>query len=424
MALQSDGKLLAAAGVDAFSYAFRRLNDDGSLDESFQTSDIQCCVGAIALQSDEKVLFGGLFCTGGLCTIGRLNPDGSFDPTFNPGTGADDYVWAITVQPDGKILIGGEFTTYNGIARDGIARLNSDGSLDTSFDPGTGVTGQGFGSISDIAVQPDGKILIAGYFTYYNEVAMNSFARLNSDGTLDQSFDPGSGVGFMNANCLARQSDGKILLGGNFAAYNGIESLRMARVNGDGSLDQTFSSELPVDSWVYDITLQSDGRILIVGDFETYGGVGRNNITRLHSDGTLDPSFNPGSGADLAVGNILVQPDGRLLIAGGFTSYNGTPRNYVARLFNDIGTEVQNGPEQEFDFLVQPNPTNGSFMIQLPEGWHDGSVEITDLAGRTLFQKGLSDVPSTPLDLDEPPGVYLLNVYSTSGKVTHKLVKN
>ncbi len=425
MALQSDGKLLVAAGVDAFTYAFRRLNVDGSLDDSFQTDDIQCCVGAVALQPDEKVLFGGLYCTGGLCTIDRLDPDGSFDPSFDPGIGANDYVWAIAVQPDEKVLIGGRFTTYNGIARDGIARLNNDGSLDTSFDPGEGVTGSAYGLVNAIVIQPDGKILIGGTFTYYDGVAINSFARLNSNGTIDQTFDPGDGVGFTSVTSIALQTDGKILLGGSFATYDGAPSLRVARVNSDGSSDGTFTSELPVDSYIFYVHAQQDGKILIGGQFETYGGVARKNIARLQPNGALDLSFDPGSGADGSVANMILQPDGRLLIGGGFTSYNGTPRNHVARLLNDIGTGMpEEAVESQFGFTVQPNPTDGSFQIQLPYHAHDVQIEISDVAGRKVLHKNFYDTLLVQLQLDAPCGLYVLSIYSDGKKTTSKLLKN
>ena len=122
---------------------------------------------------------------------------GSLDLTFDPGDGADSTIRSVVLQPDGKILIAGDFTSYEGTSRNHIARLNADGSLDTSFDPGTGTnddTEHDEPGGYPIAVQADGKILIGGHFTNYNGTARNRIARLNADGSLDPSFDPGAGA--------------------------------------------------------------------------------------------------------------------------------------------------------------------------------------------------------------------------------------
>ena len=155
--------------------------------------------------------------------------DGSLDTSFNPGSVANSGVLSIASQPDGKILIGGWLTQYNGTTRNDIARLNSDGSLDTSFNPGSGV----HGSISSIALQPDGKILIGGEFTQYNGTTRNNIARLNPDGSLDTSFDPGSGAD-SSISSIALQPDGKILIGGGFTEYNGTPRNNIARLNSSG----------------------------------------------------------------------------------------------------------------------------------------------------------------------------------------------
>lgn len=120
--------------------------------------------------------------------IARLNADGSLDTSFNPGTGRNRWVDTTAIQADGKILIGGDFTSYNGTSINRIARLNEDGSLDTSFNPGTGAGNWVFTT----ALQPDGKILIGGFFTSYNSISRSGIARLNADGSLETSFNPPS----------------------------------------------------------------------------------------------------------------------------------------------------------------------------------------------------------------------------------------
>ena len=121
-----------------------------------------------------------------LCLLAQ---DGSLDFSFDPGTGANSTIQSISLQPDGKIIIGGYFTNFNGYERNYIARLNSDGTVDTSFEVGAGTNGP----IFCIARQLDGKILIAGAFDTYDNTSRHNIARLNVDGSLDISFDPGAG---------------------------------------------------------------------------------------------------------------------------------------------------------------------------------------------------------------------------------------
>ncbi|MEP6950792.1 MAG: delta-60 repeat domain-containing protein [Ginsengibacter sp.] len=143
----------------------------------------------------------------------------------------------IIVQPDGKIIIGGNFTTYNKLASRCIARLNADGSLDKSF-----ITGTGFNyEVNVLALQPDGKVIAGGKFSNYNGAgnSCNRIVRLNSDGRIDKSFN--ISIGFQgNVMALALQQDGKVIVGGMLARFNGIQCGGLVRLNANGSLDQNF----------------------------------------------------------------------------------------------------------------------------------------------------------------------------------------
>jgi uncharacterized delta-60 repeat protein len=156
-----------------------------------------------------------------------LNSDGTLDDSFNPGGGALFWVNAIALQPDGKILIGGPFTTFNGVARKGVARLLSNGTLDSTFDPGTGANNW----VNSIAVQTDGKIVIGGIFTNFNGTLANHLARLNAEGSRDVSFDIGSGLNDA-VQCAVAPLDGTIVAGGLFTSVNGIACGRIARFVG------------------------------------------------------------------------------------------------------------------------------------------------------------------------------------------------
>jgi uncharacterized delta-60 repeat protein len=314
------------------------------------------------IQSDGKILIGGGFSTVGGVTrnrIARLNSDGTLDTGFDPDVSS--VIYAIVIQSDGKILIGGGFTTVGGVERNFIARLNSDGTLDSGFNPNAQYV------VNTIAIQSDGKILIGGQFTAVGGVARNYIARLNSDGTLDTGFNPNASA---QLNTIAIQSDGKILIGGYFTTIGGVTRNRIARLNSDGTLDTGFNPN--AGDVVITITIQSDGKILIGGVFTTIGGVTRRVIARLNSDGTLDTGINFNLNSDIFgdVNNIVIQSDNKILISGNFfkqgslsvgsdyfgPTYNESDRKRIAR-FNSDGT-------QDFGFDPNTNGTTSSIAIQ------------------------------------------------------------
>jgi uncharacterized delta-60 repeat protein len=334
--VQPDGKVLIGGDFIGYNDVLRqriaRINTDGSLDTSFPSNGTDGRIDAVALQADGKILIGGIFTEVGGVTrngIARLNADGSRDDTFNPGTGANGAVRFVSVQTDGKILINGAFTSYDGTARNRIARLNADGSLDTTFNPGTGANA----SVRQTVVQDDGRILIGGDLTAYDGTLINGIARINADGTRDTTFTPGNGtngqVWFINV-----QPDGKILISGTFTSFNGTARNRIARLNADGTLDTTFNPGTGGNASILQTVVQQDGRILIGGDFTSFNGTSINRIARINADGSLDTTFNPGTGANFLISSVALQADAKILIGGGFTSYNGTPISRIARLLN------------------------------------------------------------------------------------------
>jgi len=342
IALQSDGKILLGGnfgylinGINGtLTSGIVRLNSDGSLDNNFNPGRGGSSILSMIPQTDGKILIGGSFqAFNGIArnSIARLNADGSLDSSFNIGNGANDWIYSVLLQSDGKVIIGGAFDSFNGTRKRSIARLNTDGSLDNTFNPSTGSDG----IVAPVTIQTDGKILLGGDFTSYNGVSRKNIARLNSDGGLDASFNPGTGANSL-IQSIAIQTDGKILIGGDFTSYNGIARNRIARLNSDGSLDNSFNPVLGADSTLAKIALQSDGKILIAGDFRRFNGTTRNHIARLNADGSLDQSFNlTGTGADSSVSSITLQSDGKILIGGSFSHYNGTGKNKIARLNSD-----------------------------------------------------------------------------------------
>lgn len=343
--IQSDGKIIVGGdfmiylGMSPyFQNRVTRLNTDGTLDNTFVASNgvgASGIVRTINIQSNGKIIIGGDFVdVNGTSRnrIARINTNGTLDTTFNPGTGANNSVYSTSIQSDGKIIIGGYFTSFNGIAKKYITRLNADGALDSSFNSGTGADNY----VLTTSFQNDGKIIMGGWFTTYNSNVRNCIARLNSDGTLDSSFNSGtSQYGTVYTSKI--QTNGKIIIGGNLGSYNGCPRGKIVRINIDGEIDYSFNSGTASDSFIWTSSIQSNGKILIGGDFTSYFGVSRSKIARLNTDGTLDTSFNPGIGANGTIYKIAIQNDGKIIIGGNFTSYNGITINRIARL-NANGT--------------------------------------------------------------------------------------
>ena len=339
-AVQADGKIIIGGFFTAFNGTSRnyiaRLNTDGSLDTSFNigvgTNNV---VLAIAIQTDGRIIIcGGFTSYNGIPIkhIARLNTDGSLDTSFVVGSGASNIVHTTTIQTDGKIIIGGEFWNYNGIPRSRVARLNTDGSLDTSF-----VIGSLNNYVYATAIQTDGKIIIGGDFSNYNVTPRRNIARLNTDGSLDTSFVVGTGVSGSSSKIKTTvvQSDGKIIIGGNFNTYNGTTIKNIARLNNDGSLDTSFLVGSGTNNDVNTVAIQTDGKIIIGGEFGSYKGASRNCIVRLDSNGGIDYSFVIGIGASNYINTIAIQTDGKVIIGGEFGSYNRVLKAYVARIHGD-----------------------------------------------------------------------------------------
>ena len=358
VAVQADGKVIAGgqALFDDFNGtpvpAFCRINVDGSLDTAFQanvgTGPLDSGspeVNSIVIQPDGKILIGGPFnsyngtARGG---IARLNADGSLDTSFqSSGSGVNGivrYVNRIVLQPDGKILIAGGFTSYAGVARAGVARLNSDGTLDTTFNPGsTGLIG-----LNCVAVQPDGKIYVSGSFTNWLGLAAPGIVRLQSNGALDTSFIPTHKYPFPSVGAIAPLGDGRVLIGGFVQGTETSVIRYLARLNADGSLDASYPAG-SVSGWVSDIVPWPAGGHLIMGRFNSVGGQPRGELALLDDNGQVDPTFAPPPVSNPAQDNVhvytaAVAPDGKIVIGGWFINYpnntqlNGQDYSGIARL--------------------------------------------------------------------------------------------
>ncbi len=347
MAVQSNGQILIGGSFTSYNGTpcggIARLNADGTVDATFAANAGTGANGAIfsvAVQSNGQILIGGSFSfygTTGVGNIARLNADGTVDATFatNEGSGANGAVRSVVVQSNGQILIGGAFTSYNGPSRGHIARLNTDGSLDTTLWTAAGSGANG--AVYSVAVQSNGQILIGGSFTSYNGPNCGGIARLNTtDGSLDATLNTTTGANGAIFS-VAVQSNGQILIGGSFTSYNSTSCGYVARLNTNGSLDTSFVTTTGANNAVYSVAVQSNGQVLIGGAFTTYNSASCVNIARLNTNGSLDASLATGTGtggAATPVYSVAVQGNGEILIGGNFTSYNGTSCGGIARLWN------------------------------------------------------------------------------------------
>jgi uncharacterized delta-60 repeat protein len=317
------------------------------------TTGFNDIIYSMILQSNGNTLIGGTFTSYDGISSNRiisLNSDGTLDTAFNTnlGTGFNSYVYSIALQTDNKILLGGGFTTLNGVTVPrGLVRFNSDGTLDTAFNANLGTGFDVSATVNIIIEQIDGKILIGGEFVSLNSVSVPKLIRLNSDGTLDTSFISNLGTGFnISAYILsiAEQTDGKILVGGSFSSLNGVNiSDHLIRFNSDGTLDTAFNTNLGTgfNATVNKIYVQSDGNIIIGGQFTTLNGVNvPDRLIRLETDGTLDTTFNAnlGTGFNDTVISVLVQADDKILVGGRFTTLNGIDVSNGFIRFNSDGT--------------------------------------------------------------------------------------
>jgi uncharacterized delta-60 repeat protein len=367
------GKVLLGGNFFFFNgvltLCFTRVNADGSVDaDFFKGGGFNWDVLSTTLQPDGKIIAGGRFgkyFNDYQFGIIRLNPDGSKDNTFNVGTGTNNTVLTVSRQSDGKILAGGGFTFFNGAPINRLLRLNTDGSLDNTFTVGAGANG----TVNIVVTAPDGKLYIGGAFTQYSGTNISRIARLNANGTLDNTFNPGTGADAGSVSGIAIQSDGKIIAGGSFLNFNGVARRGLVRLNADGAVDLTFNIGTGISdaTLVRNIIVLPDGKLILEGTFLSFNGSASAGIVRLNADGSLDNTFSVGTGVSGGLAfKVERLPDGKILLAGNFTSFNGTACGGIIRLNPDgtiddtfqAGTGATGVAPTIFSISVQPNDGN------------------------------------------------------------------
>lgn len=382
------------------------LSSSGTADETFLGSlrGVNSVYDAVE-QSDGKIILVGNFTTWGnntgtgTVTVGRiirLNTNGTIDSGFNSGTGANGTIEKILLQSDGKIIIGGGFNAYNGAGANRILRLNSDGTRDTSFTIGAGFSS---GTVNDMKLQSDGKIVIVGTFTSYAGSTVNRIVRLNTNGTRDTTFVTGTGFSG-TAHALAIRGDGKIIVSVSpgTVTYNGVVTNGLCRINSDGTRDTTLNGVSNSGTTTTNTILcLPDDKMILGGSFNSYNGATAYNAVKLNSDGSRDTAveyiFTGGN-----VEHIQLIND-KLIVVGAFLTYdNINSANYIIRLnldgTVDTSFDIGLGFQGTKLFVVIPL-ANGNILVGGNIQFYKGTVTprianvLMDETINTLFDPGV-----------------------------------
>ncbi len=325
-------------------------------DPDFSTGGLNDVVLELRITAARKILCVGQFTSYGATSanrIAQLNVDGSLDSAYmaNVGTGLNGTGYCA-VRVGTKAYIGGNFTTYNGGAAGHVIRLNQDGTPDTSFVTGTGTNFV----VIQIAVTPEGRVYLAGSFTDYNGTGANRIVALDSTGAIDATFAYGSGFN-SNVDYMCLAPDFTVLVAGHFfSAYNGTGSLRpgsatIVRINPDGTLNDNVAKGTQFNDVTTGIVCQPDGKIIVCGLFTDYNGLPCGRIIRLNPDGTPDTDFvtTTGAGFSGTTRSAQVLPDGRIIVClfDPTSTFDGLPTRGLVCLnpdgsmdtsFNGIGS--------------------------------------------------------------------------------------
>jgi uncharacterized delta-60 repeat protein len=371
-----------------------RLNANGSRDASFNQQAIFKQAGgvttAVQAQSGKIIVGGNILLPDGTEKnhFLRLHRDGTIDNSFNIGNGPNSTIGHILIMPDDKILAAGLFTNFGDHSAMRLIRLNADGSVDNSFPAAQ----SDFGSIRSLALQPDGKIIVSGFFTgTYNNTPIKSILRLDTNGSVDPSFNIGNGPTIAGKTLV--QPDGKVIVFGGFTSWNGTPAGKIIRLLPNGSPDPTFTTGAGFDNDITTASLDADGKIVVGGYFFSYNGVAVPNIVRLNANGTRDASFNPSfPGQYNSVNAIMIDKDNSILVGRSKYPYEENYPTYLQRL--------------------TPSGQVDTFLIDLNEGVEcitmdiDGRIiisgaftSVNGLARNGMFAI-LPPLPTTPSDVE------------------------
>ena len=441
--VQPDGKILVGGfflNYDGSAHDHLvRLNYDGTIDPTFNPSGVGPgnAVEDMVLMPDGRILIAGNFLTyngGNTFFIARLFADGTLDTSFNVQPGSiNGAVWAIELHDNHKVLAGGEFFICSGQSSPHIARFNDNGSLDSTFMVGTGFDH----NVHELLVLPDLRIVVGGQFNTYNGTPSGHIALLSAQGPIDPTMDndPGlAGVGGI-VRALVLQPDGKLLAGGYFQYHDGLTRSAVERFNLDGTHDPAFTSPLYAYSMVRALALQDDGRILVGGEFgaSEYANAvpGPERLMRVWPDGTRDASFGIGSGVGPGtqttsyVTTLAVQPDSKILVGGYFETVD-TENQYhqIVRLL-DNSTNGMEDVNTTATVSVLQDPSSGTFLLRTTFGGvGDALLQLHGTNGQLVHSERVRMGTGSliPLPVDLRSGLYLVSLTQGDRRVAAKVV--
>lgn len=362
LCIDSDGRITVVGFFQSLNGIDReflvKLNSNGTVYSVFEDGSGEgaaSSIYAVDVQSDKKIIASINNWDGtNLGDIGRINVDGSLDSNFNSniGTGFNSIVTKILVQSDGKILVSGGFESFNGSARYGICRLNSDGSLDTTITFGSGFQ-YPFGNSRgphELAVQSDGKILCALWDSpSYQDTSTTRLVRIKTDGSLDATFESNQGTwesfieDYPRLASVKIDSNGNVYAGGYMPGKIGTTNVDgLAKFDSNGNLDTGFCANVYALGLyeVHEVAIDNNGKILLGARTSSFFPNQNGSLIRLNTDGTLDSGFmsNMGTGTLSYIDSIKVQSDGKILVGGHINEHDGKVRRNLIRLNSD-GTE-------------------------------------------------------------------------------------
>jgi uncharacterized delta-60 repeat protein len=454
LAVQNDDKIIAGGHFNFFNMNFSnriiRLTKDGELDLNFQVGNGfgfgSARITAIVIQPDGKILVGGMFSEydgNPVSGIVRLNLNGTCDSTFVPSIRTSgEGITALAIAPDGKIMVAGYLTDLQNHHIGSIARLNQDGSLDLTFTPSiAGISaGNNSGRINALLIQSDNKVIAGGDFTSFYGVIRHRIVRLNKNGTVDADYIPGANPqrAFNEVvHALAMMPDGKVIAAGKFSEFNKIPVRGVAVVNTDGTLDTTFKSVVGIENItispfrhpeIKSIFLQPNGKILISGDFEFYEGQKSVNLAMLNRDGTIHHQFNTGSGFDGPVLAIGTQSDGKIIAGGSFLKFQDNIRNRIVRINSNLESSVEE-LDTTLPQILYPNPTNSRAFIRFshPVESKEKIIVYNALGSIVSEQEALISQGLNEFEVNlenKPKGLYYIKLEGTGQVAAQKLILN
>ena len=453
--IQPDGKVIVAGTFTSFdgtpANRIIRLLPHGEIDSTWITAGggANHDIRASALQSDGKVLIGGIFNTYNSVTANRLvrlDTVGNIDPLFIVGAGPNNEVQGITVNAN-RIVIQGFFNQYQGAAVPNFAVLQYNGSIDTTFT----LPIEPFISLRDFHILPNNNLYLAGNFIAYNGQTVNRIVRLDASGSIDNTFITGSGFDAL-VNRIHVQSNGDILVAGSFSTYKGLPVPKLIRLHPNGDLDTTFNPIIPQFAVIAALSIDNMGRVYIAGS-----NAGVLFLKRLLPDGSEDPGFNTATGFNGNITQIGHQSNQKVLVTGTFTLYQNSPVGRIARLIADscftsaISTNTLQGgsvqltanytsPTAQYQWLdcnnnMQALPgqnsstflpgTNGSYAIAITDaGCSDTSACQQIILGlEDIFLQGVKIYPNpatTTLHMEFPIVPDELRLYNITGALVWK----